>query len=275
MRQLGARRTLNQRTLSDANLSDRRAKASEAKASRYQQAYTQSFTREISIDIEHAAADERESELHKFETGALQAVTNVDLFDEGFDVPAASCAIMARPTQSLAKFLQMIGRVLRPVYADGFDLETRQGRLDAQAAGPKPFAVIIDPVRNWERHGMPNWPRRWTLAGKDKGSRGAKSDAIPQKVCTACTQPYEAFYKACPFCGHTLIPAGRARPEQVDGDLVELDVEGMAALVLADAALIQRTRLGGSNTMVTDARTDFVPDANGASVGASKRQRTD
>jgi chorismate synthase len=52
-------------------------------------------------------------------------------------------------------------------------------------------------------------------------------------------------------------------------------VEGMAALVLADAALIQRTRLGGSNTMVTDARTDFVPDANGASVGASKRQRTD
>ena len=52
-------------------------------------------------------------------------------------------------------------------------------------------------------------------------------------------------------------------------------VEGMAALVLADAALIQRTRLGGSNTMVTDARADFVPDANGASLGASKRQRTD
>ena len=38
VRQLGARRTLNQRTLSDANLSDRRTKASEAKASRYQQA---------------------------------------------------------------------------------------------------------------------------------------------------------------------------------------------------------------------------------------------
>lgn len=173
---------------------------------------------------------ERETELHRFETGALQAVANVDLFDEGFDVPAASCAILARPTQSLAKFLQMVGRVLRPVYADGYDLETRQGRLDAQAAGPKPFAVIIDPVRNWERHGMPNWPRRWTLAGKDKGSRGAKSDAIPQKVCTACTQPYEAFYVACPFCGHVLVPGGRARPEQVDGDLIELDVEGMAAL---------------------------------------------
>jgi chorismate synthase len=47
-------------------------------------------------------------------------------------------------------------------------------------------------------------------------------------------------------------------------------VEGMAALVLADAALMQRTRLGGSQTMVSDARTGFEPTANGAS---SKRER--
>ena len=46
-------------------------------------------------------------------------------------------------------------------------------------------------------------------------------------------------------------------------------VEGMAALVLADAALMQRTRLGGSNTMVSDARANFVPNANG------KRPRAD
>ena len=41
-------------------------------------------------------------------------------------------------------------------------------------------------------------------------------------------------------------------------------VEGMAALVLADAALMQRTRLGGSETCVSDARTNFEPHkANG------------
>lgn len=33
----------------------------------------------------------------------------------------------------------------------------------------------------------------------------------------------------------------------------------MAALVLADAALLQRTRLGGSQTMVSDARSNFEP----------------
>jgi hypothetical protein len=154
---------------------------------------------------------------------------NVDLFDEGFDVPAADGVIIARPTMSLAKYLQMVGRVLRAVYAKGYDLNTVEGRLAAIAASPKQHAVVVDPVRNWERHGMPNWPRRWTLEGKTRNSRGP-SDTVPQKVCDACTQPYRAFLLSCPYCGHTNEPAGRATPEQVDGDLTDLDVEAMAAL---------------------------------------------
>ena len=54
-------------------------------------------------------------------------------------------------------------------------------------------------------------------------------------------------------------------------------VEGMAALVLADAALIQRTRLGGSNTVASDARQNFAPmqaAVNGAAEAAAKKQRT-
>lgn len=164
-----------------------------------------------------------------FAAGKMQQLVNVDLFDEGYDVPAAECAILARPTQSLNKFLQMCGRVLRVVYAEGYDLSTAEGRRAAIANGPKPYAVIIDPVRNWERHGMPDWPRQWTLDGKEKGSR-ATSDTIPQRVCDCCSQPYEAFFKACPYCGAVPEPAGRSVPEQVDGDLAELDVEAMAKL---------------------------------------------
>lgn len=172
---------------------------------------------------------ERDSVLDQFEAGTVRVLSNVDLFDEGFDVPAADVAILARPTESLAKYLQMVGRVLRPVYAKGYDLSTREGRLAAIAAGPKPFATIIDPVRNWERHGAPNWPRLWTLDGRAVGSRD-KSDVVPQRVCDACTQPYRAFLKACPYCGSVNEPQGRSLPEQVDGDLYDLDVEGMAAL---------------------------------------------
>lgn len=173
---------------------------------------------------------ERDYKLDEFGAGSLTVLVNVDLFDEGFDVPAAEVCILARPTESLAKYLQMVGRVLRPVYADGYDLSTVAGRLAAIAAGPKPHATIIDPVRNWERgHGLPNWPRQWSLNGREKGTR-AKADTIPQRVCTACTQPYEAFLPLCPYCGAVPIPGGRSTPEQVEGDLFELDVEGMAAV---------------------------------------------
>lgn len=180
---------------------------------------------------------ERDHKLDLFEDGRLMVLVNVDLFDEGFDVPAVEAVILARVTESLAKYLQMIGRALRVVYAKGFDLKTQQGRLDAIANGGKPHAIVIDPVRNWERHGMPNWPRVWSLSGREKGSRGSNGDLIPQRICVGtaeypgCTQPYERFFECCPYCGAPQPePAGRSAPEQVDGDLMELDVEAMAAL---------------------------------------------
>lgn len=172
----------------------------------------------------------RDRTLDQFEAKEIQVLVNVDLFDEGFDVPAVDAVLLARPTESLGKYLQMVGRALRVIYAKGFDLKTAQGCRDAIAASSKPKAIIVDAVRNWERHGMPNWPRSWKLTGREKGSRSGPSDTIPQTVCDKCTQPYEKFYPACPYCGHIPEPAGRATPEQVDGDLLELDVDGMAAL---------------------------------------------
>lgn len=174
---------------------------------------------------------ERDRKLDEFEDGRLHVLVNVDLFDEGFDVPAVEAVILARPTESLAKYLQMVGRALRVLYAKGFDLTTAEGRRAAIAAGTKPNAIVIDPVRNWERHGMPNWPRKWSLNGRAKGSRGSAGDLIPQRICLACTQPFEKFHLACPYCGEPIPePMGRGAPPQVEGDLMELDVEGMARL---------------------------------------------
>ena len=156
-------------------------------------------------------AGERDAELDRFESGANTGLTNVNLFDEGFDVPAVVVCILARPTQSLSKYLQMVGRALRIMEG-------------------KAYAIIIDPVRNWEVHGMPDWPRVWTLDDVEKTGRKSDSDAIPQRVCLKCTQPYEAFYKACPYCGFVPEPPERSKPKHVDGDLLELDVEALAAL---------------------------------------------
>lgn len=178
----------------------------------------------------------RDTELDKFEGGETLGLANVNLFDEGFDVPACEVALHGRPTASLAKYLQMCGRVLRVVYAPGYDLSTQQGRLASIAAGPKPFALIIDPVRNWETHGMLDFPRVWSLKDEDRNSRSSADDTIPQIVCRGtkenpgCSQPYEGYLKSCPYCGMTPTPPERKLPKHVDGDLTELDVEGLAAL---------------------------------------------
>ena len=178
----------------------------------------------------------RDTELDKFENGENTGLTNVDLFDEGFDVPAVEVCMHGRPTASLAKYLQMCGRSFRVVYAEGYDLTTKAGRLAAIANGPKPHAIIIDPVRNWEKHGMPDFPRIWSLADEDRQGNKSEDDTIPQKVCKGtdenpgCSQPYEAYLKVCPYCGLEPEVPKRKKPKHVDGDLLELDVEGMAAL---------------------------------------------
>jgi DNA repair protein RadD len=176
---------------------------------------------------------ERDHTLDLFEAGSLKVLVNVDLFDEGFDVPGVECVILARPTESLAKYLQMVGRGLRVIYAKGFDLSTAAGRKAAIAASEKPRAIVIDPVRNWERHGLPHWPQRWSLDGQAKGTRASNDELTPTRSCLVCTQPYESFFLRCPHCGAEHVPPERKTPDQVEGNLLDLDVEGTAAMFAA------------------------------------------
>lgn len=186
----------------------------------------------VSLNGDSHQAD-RDAGLDAFEAGDVRILVNVDLFDEGFDVPSAEVCIMARPTYSTAKFLQMIGRVLRPMYAAGYDLSTVEGRLAAIAAGPKPRAIVIDMVRNWERgHGLPDWPRTWSLDGRERGTRGGR-DTQPMQVCLSCTQPFDKFVRICPYCGAPVPDPDRRSVVSVAGDLFELDTQAMAALFQA------------------------------------------
>lgn len=148
----------------------------------------------------------------RFERREVQQLVNVDLFGEGYDVPAIEVVSMARPTESFNLFCQQFGRSLRI-------LEGKTG------------AIIIDHVGNVLRHGLPDAYQEWTLDRREKGKRRKKdADVIPVKSCGKCTSVYEAIYKACPFCGHVAIPALRSAPEFVDGDLTELDPSTLAKM---------------------------------------------
>lgn len=172
--------------------------------------------------------------LRRFKNREILQLVNVDLFGEGFDLPAIECVSMARPTQSFALYSQQFGRTLRLMIPEGlesrWDSFTDDERKRAIAGSSKPVGIIFDHVGNVVRHqGPPDKPRIWTLDRREKRAK-KESDAIPLRVCVACLQPYEAIYKRCPYCDHYMAPAGRTAPEFVDGDLTELDAATLAAM---------------------------------------------
>lgn len=156
---------------------------------------------------------ERADTLRKFKNRELMNLVNVDLFGEGFDLPAIEVVSMARPTQSYSLYVQQFGRVLRLLKG-------------------KTHAIIIDHVGNVARHKLPDKPRVWSLDRRDKKSSGP-SDAIPMRTCCneECFSSYEAHLSACPFCGMAKPePKLRSGPDYVDGDLIELDAETLARM---------------------------------------------
>ena len=58
--------------------------------------------------------DRRRQLLADFRAGRLTLLCNVDVLTEGFDAPGASCVLMCRPTRSDGRYIQAMGRGLRP-----------------------------------------------------------------------------------------------------------------------------------------------------------------
>jgi len=149
----------------------------------------------------------RDQVVAAFGVGSLQILVTVDVVSEGFDIPAASCAILLRPTQSLGLYLQQVGRVLRP-------------------SPGKPHALVLDHVGNVTRHGFPDDDRDWTLA--DGVRRNAAANAPSVRTCPEC---FAAFKPApqCPVCGAVCAPIKSRVIREMAGELTELRREAVRA----------------------------------------------
>lgn len=157
---------------------------------------------------------ERNFLIAEFRAGRIQVLVNVDLFGEGFDLPAIEVVVFARPTMSYGLYVQQFGRALRILLG-------------------KTHAIIIDHVGNthWSRHGLPDADRVWSLDRRDRRAKKPRdTDLIPTRACTTCTALYEAIHSHCPWCGAEHFPALRTGPQHVDGDLLELDQATLAAM---------------------------------------------
>ena len=89
--------------------------------------------------------------------GAIQVLVNVDIFSEGFDCPDVEFVQLARPTLSLAKYLQMVGRGLR-------------------VAKGKKNCVIIDNVGLYRVFGLPSQVWNWNAMFEGKLKVGKKKE---------------------------------------------------------------------------------------------------
>lgn len=148
----------------------------------------------------------RDATLQAWMRGDILVVSNVDLFGEGFDLPALEVAILMRPTKSLTIYLQQVGRALR-------------------MSPGKTEALILDHSGNCHRHGLPDEDREWSLEGRRRKSKSSDDD-ITTKLCPQCFHVSLSTARSCKSCGlvFVAVPTGRG-VETVDGDLVELDVD--------------------------------------------------
>lgn len=141
------------------------------------------------VEVDGTTEDKiRDKYVKQFRDKKIKVLVNVNLFTEGVDLPDVDCVIMARPTKSLALYLQFSMRCLNP----------RENKK----------AIIIDHVANWKTFGLPDSDRDWKQAiiTTDKNKRKSNNNepifAITQcDFCFAVVKASEVKNSKCPICG--------------------------------------------------------------------------
>ena len=125
--------------------------------------------------------DIRDSHIRQFSDGKLKVLINVEVATEGFDLPEASCVVLARPTMSLSLYLQMVGRGLRP----------KKGSGDC---------LILDLAGNVDRHGLPDADHHYDWSLEPRGRRG-EGGSPWERHCPKCGFVSPVSSHNCRDCG--------------------------------------------------------------------------
>jgi DNA repair protein RadD len=139
--------------------------------------------------------EQRKAILARVERGETRVLCNVGVAVEGLDIPRLKCCVLARPTMSLARAIQMMGRVRRP--------------WNGEVARIHDHAFVIG------QHGLPDADRDYTLHAKPE-----KPPALT--TCNMCLAMYSG--PKCPACDHeneTAIRAERELKEILDAELFD------------------------------------------------------
>lgn len=147
---------------------------------------------------------ERDQMLKDLASAKLRLISNCLVVTEGYDLPALSCIIVARPTQSLQLHMQMIGRVMRP-------------------AEQKTAAIVLDHAGNHHTHGAVTQRLEFSLDSTVKRD----PEALGLRRCDDCGLMFDAAVTRCPDCGAEHEPVVRELVHD-EGELTEFEDESFA-----------------------------------------------
>ena len=150
----------------------------------------------------HTPEDERQEILKSFKNGDIQVVTNVGVFSEGADFPWADCVVLAKPSKSYARYMQMAGRGLRPFTN-------------------KQDCIVIDHAGLVHRHGFLDDPVGWTLDGKEIAWKKKEKPKKEKKIfdCDECRSQFTGH--RCPRCGWE-VPDWGKKVQTTEDELEEI-----------------------------------------------------
>lgn len=173
------------------------------------------------IAIHSKMGDEaRDAAIAEFKAGKYRVAVNNNILTTGFDFPEIDLIGVLRPTKSTGLWVQMLGRGTRPVYADLYDLLTREGRLAAIYYGGAPNCLVLDFAKNTPRLGPINDP----VIPKEKNASGGGGTA-PVKQCPACSTWVHASVTVCPFCAADIPRQIKLDVKSGIQDLIKLKID--------------------------------------------------
>lgn len=117
------------------------------------------------VDGSTMSFEDRNQIIEDFRSGNIQVLCNQGLISEGFDVPDASCVLLARPTNSVILHLQQCFRAMR-----------------RDPKNPQQKAIILDHANNISRFGKLDADRNWTLTMDTAQKALAKTTKLPKQV---------------------------------------------------------------------------------------------
>jgi len=125
--------------------------------------------------------DDRKAILDRLRDGITRVVSNCSVLAEGFDLPDLECIVLARPTQSMIRYLQMVGRVLRP-------------------APGKDSALVLDHSNTVESLGFPTDELPLVLDDGKTKKKGIPKDKL--HTCPKCKAVSQRRPDPCSECGY-------------------------------------------------------------------------